>query len=920
MTTHMGETMAESITELPASGPARTPHMVGAVADLPLVETKLAIPWTPATLVARRRLTAKLDRDSDAQMTLVTGPAGAGKSALLASWVRGRGPADAAAWVTLDDVDNDPASLWAYLLTALHRSTGGSPDGPFAQLSVPKRGVDGYLINGVASALSRLPAPAVLVIDNAECLRGGAAAESLAALLRHGVPMLRVVLGTRTQPPLPLGRLRLAGMLTEIGAEDLAFTPAESAELWELRGLSITDEDADALVARTDGLAAAVCFAAMIGQERTAPYPPEVTASVPADDEPLAEFFRAEVFSAEPPEVREFLLRSSVVDEVSAELANALTGRRDGPQMLERLRRNGHFVRSATPDNGRYRYRRPFLDFLHQEASIVLSDELPELQLRAAHWYADHGEPLTAIRHAIAAGDRRYAASLVVRLAPPEVLGPRREVLRELPAQFAPLDALCDPEIAGVYALAKAEQGDAHGTDSYLALVRQNLADLPSERELPLRAVLHLSAVLVARRREDGPEVYAAAGDLTDLLDGAVPGLVPTSAQLRAIALESVGTARLWAGEFDDAERALKAAVVAAEHHHLDLVAAAALGSLALLHAVRGDLPDAAEQADAAVRLAEAGGSAAFAEATLGFVVLGLVNWLRGESDESHRCLAAATTCEPRRVASLALAGVRARLLLSDGDATGARDVLAEARANAGDWRPPPLLRDWLAIVEAELRLAAGHPVTALTVLSEALHNHDNPLVGHASVVAARAYLAGASPARAASLAGSVHRLGAKAGSWTQVDAWLVEALAADRLGHDGAVAIALSEALSAAADSDVVEPFVEAGAPLAALLDRHRELWTSGGPLTQRLEAVLSVRLHGAARPEGRIVEPITERESDVLRYLPSLLTMNEIARELSVSPNTVKSHLRNIYRKLAVGTRRAAVHRARKLGLLRQ
>jgi LuxR family maltose regulon positive regulatory protein len=910
-----GGAMTEIVAELPGEESARAVHAVRVARHRPLMETKFAVPWAAGMLVTRPRLTARLDRGADGQLTLVTGPAGAGKTALLASWVHGRRRAGRAAWVTLDDLDNDPASLWAYLLTALHRSTGG-PKGPLGRLAAPVGGVDRYLINDLAFALGRLPAPVELVIDNVECLREGPAAESLAALLRHGVPMLRVVLGTRAPPPLPVGKLRLAGRVTEIDADDLAFTTAESAQLWRLRGLSITGDEADALVRRTDGLAAAVCFAAIAAGERTAAAPGMAPAGAAADDELVADFLRAEVFRAEPAAVREFLLRSSVVGEISADLANALTGRRDGPRMLDRLRRSGHVVRTAAPERGWLRYRRPLLDFLRREASIALSDELPELHRRAARWYAGHGEPMPAIRHAIAAGDPAYAAGVVVRSAAARVLGPDRGALRALTAEFSPLDALRDPEIAAVCALVTAERGDGRGTDGYADLVRQKLPDLPPERRLPLRAVLQLAAVLNARHRENWPGLTAAAGALTDLLDGAVPGLIPASAPLRAIALGCLGAARLWSGEFDAARSALRAAVVAAEHHRLDLAAADALGNLAVLHALLGHLPEAAEQAAAAVRLVEAAGQPRCGEAGLALAVLGLVDLLRGAPGDAARHLDAAVECEPRRIGRAVSAAVRARLLLSEGDPTGARRALAAARGGT-DRRPPQVLRDWLAIADAEIRLAGGHPVAALTALSVALHHQGNPLLSQASVTAARAYLASASPARAASLAASVRRPGIRAGSWLRVQAWLVEALAADRLGHDGAVAIALSEAVSAAAADGIVEPFAAAGAPLAALLDRHREAWRSHGPFARRLEEVLPAP-NTVARAEDRIVEPITEREGAVLRYLPTLLTMNDIARELSVSPNTVKSHLRSIYRKLAVGTRRDAVHRARELGLL--
>jgi len=414
---------------------------------------------------------------------------------------------------------------------------------------------------------------------------------------------------------------------------------------------------------------------------------------------------------------------------------------------------------------------------------------------------------------------------------------------------------------------------------------------------------------------------------------------------LRALALAGAGEARLWAGDLETAEAMLAEAVDAAEHHGLPLAAAAALGGRALAQVLRGRVAAAADSAGAAVRLAGSvdgavrlaggvegarslctagaavplvgsgdGGGSPYA--ALGHLVLALVHGLRGEPEDAYRCLGAARARledgRPWPVLSLALAVAHARLLCSAGDIAGGRAVLAAAGRSSRGWRAPPLLADWSSIVDAELHLAEGHPVTALTTLGELAHMPPgHPLAGPAAVATARAHLATGLPARAASVLDAVRRRGGDLGLGARVEVWLVDALAADRLGRPGAVSIALGEALAAAVPVDLVEPFVTANGEVAALLARHRDLLAGHPRFAARVGAA-------PAAPAGAVVDPITEREGVVLRYLPTLLTMNEIAAELCVSPNTVKSHLRSVYRKLGVGTRRDAVHRARTLGLL--
>lgn len=867
-----------------------------------LVAGKLTVPSTVPTLVGRPRLLAMLDRGVHRRLTLVTGPAGAGKTALLASWLSGGTRFARAGWLSLDKLDNEPTRLRTYLTAAVRQATSSPPAPPTSRS-------DTQLLNDLASVLDRSAVPVILVLDDVQCLLGGPVTRLLASLLRQPLPGLHLVLSTRSRPTLPLERLHLVGELAEIDADDLALTAAEAAQVWAAYGGSTADGQVAAVIEQTEGLVAGVCLAAIATAERRR----LGAARVRTAKESLADFFRAEVLSHHPREVRELLLRSSVVDEISAELVTTLTGRPDAPQLLDRMRLEDQLVGPAGADPTRFRYRRPFREFLHDEARLTIPDELPNLHLRAARWYDDHHEPLAALRHAAAAGDWGYAAALVVREVAPQLLGPGRQLLCELPSRLPAPQARRVPEIAATFALVAAAQGDAHGTNSYGALVRPHLADLPAERAWPLRASLLLGAVVLAWHREDAAAVLDGPGtELVSVLDAAPAGLVPAAASLRAIAQVAIGTAWLWSGKLEEAAATLPAAVAEAQKQHLDLAAADGLGSLAFLHAVRGQLTSAVEQAEAAVRLAEP----RCAQLVLGHLALGIACWLRGDHPQAHRCLADAAGGELRPSGSLALAALQGRVKISEGDVRGAREVLDEARRAIGDWRPPPLLRHWLAIAQAELNLAEARPVQALTEVTDAMREPASPVGCQARVVAARAYLANAAPARAASLLGAVHEYPG-AGSWVQVEAWLTEALAADELDHRGTVTIALSKAVSAAAP-ELLEPFLAAGEPLARLLRRHHDVVAIRGRFVDRLLTALHERAGEPARSEEPLPEPITPREDVVLQFLPTLLTTDDIAAELSVSPNTVKTHLRNIYRKLSASTRRDAVHRARTAGLL--
>lgn len=795
-------------------GPAGHPGGMAPGTHHRVLATKLTVPAPPPHLVVRSRLHGLLDRGVQRQLTVVSGPLGAGKSTLLAAWAAAGPPT---AWLSLDDLDNDPARLWAHLLSALHRATG---EGALAALSPMGTPTDAYFVSDVASAVARLDRPVRLVLDNFERL-AAPAAESIALLLQHGLPSLRAVIATRGEPPSPVARLRLAGDVAEIGAGDLAFTASEAAHYWSIRGRDL--DDPEDLVRHTEGLAAGVCH----------------------DEQALAELFRREVLGPRPT-LRQFLLRCSVVDRVCGGLAVAVTGRRDAAGVLSRLCAQGVLQRA---DGSWYRYSLPLREFLRREAD---GDRIGPHR-RAARWYAGRGEFADAVHHATAAKDWRLAAGLTSAYAPAVLFGPHADVVRELGRQLPGAFAVDEPEIAATLTLLAADRGSAADTRRYAALALRNLDPPGSERYARLRAVLHLAAIVLAQ--DDPPAAFAEAEELTNLLCSAALGAVPAADQLHAVADLTIGVHRLWEADFDGAEPILQSALASARNHDLVRVEAEAGGALAFIAATRGDVAGARELAAVGQ-----GWAAGFAD--------GLVRWATG---------------------------------------TG-----PDPRPEFVDGHPSqPLQRTMRQTMLAENRLSRHRPREALSLLSD-VDDRADPVSARARTVRGWAYLDFEEPVLALRSVETVHRQ-PEAGPWAQMDAWLVEALASDALGRDGAVDVAIAEAL-ALAGTGIVRPYTDAGTRLTGLLERRPDL----APAYPALAALLDV---GAAdRPAQRLVEHITDREGTVLRFLPSLLTTVDIAQELCLSPNTVKTHIRSIYRKLDVTTRRDAVRRARELGLMHQ
>ena len=876
-----------------------------------LLAAKLSTPQLPPDLVVRPRLQDRLTEGAAARATLVSAGPGWGKTMLVAGWAASLPPSLPVAWLTLDSHDNDPVLFWSYFLAAV-RGTGEVEGGALGTVSAhPPMGAG--VLRQISLGLAELRRPVVLVLDDFGEITNPEVLDGMADLLRHPSP-LRVVLVSRTDPPLHLHRLRVDGELAEVRVADLAFSEPEADELLRRSGANLSAQLNRAVLDRTEGWAAGLRLAAMYA---AGPGQGERIEEFAGHEGTVAEYLLEEVLADVGPEQRRFLLRTSVADRLCADLADALCEEPGGQRRLEDLARANAFVVELGPGHVWYRYHTLMADLLRYQLLLDEPEVVPELHRRAAEWFAAHGEPLHAVQHAVRGQHWQLVGELIVRGAGMRVVSSERQAFDALLEQI-PTDVLSSTaELQVCAALRRFLGRDYDGLRTVVGRARAMLADLAVPDRDRIDSALRVMDSIIARVEGDIPGLVAASEDVLSRISAPGTATRAGAAPYEAPMLSSLGAGLLWSAREVEAEPRLRAALGAATEAGASLTLINTHGCLGLLELTRGNLSNAGTVATAALEMSQRHGCTELAQSILIFLVLAELQLERGDLRGAQTLLdtgLAAHRNDPEWAPGVALAALRVRLQVASGEHDEARAAVDRLRSDLRGRTLPALLTYRLAAAEAEVELAAGRPAAALDLLAPLLDG-GSVAVEVLRVHAARAHLALQQHAEAEALASSVAETTHATPS--AVGAWLVVAQSADQQRDDHRALAALGRALEIAQPDDVRSPFLTPPQPRVESMLRHRQRLSPGSDLATALLRDLDGAPRGTAvRPA--LVEPLTDRERVVLSHLATLQTNREIADDLFISVNTVKAHARAVYRKLEVSNRREAVRRARELDII--
>lgn len=953
---------------LPADFPSLrtdTSRPGAATAAPQVLATKLYLPRTRSSLVARPRLFARLDAGQDTLLTLVCAPAGFGKTTLLAGWLRVA--SRPVAWLGLDSADSDLARFLSYLVAALQMLAPDVGAGLLGLLQAQPTPPPEILLTALLNDLSALPHKSVLVLDDYHVLQAPPIHAALIFLLDHLPPTLQLVIATREDPPLPLSRLRARGQLAEVRAADLHFTPEEADQfLGRGMGLQLPEGQMAALVARTEGWAAGLQLAALALRDRedTAGF----VAAFAGSHRLVADYLASEVIDNQPALRRRFLLATSVLGRLCGPLCDALL--RDADQMsgvaeeftaaiafnsqhptpnswaysqsiLEELDRTNLFLVPLDDERRWYRYHHLFADFLRQRLMQEVGLEaVNRLYRRAGSWFAQAGLLPEAIQYALAGGAFADAATWIEALLP-EFFG--NSAIHQVLAKW--LAALPVPLVRARSRLCLGQ--------AWLLLNRLELEPAAGWVDAAVQALpedmsadtTHLRGAVLATRAFLA--TYGPASGLEEAsawLEQALADLAPEDAGFRSIASASLGKLALQQGKADQAERAFAESAAIGRSGGLVHNALAGMVHQINIQRMRGARRRALATSE--MGLAWAAAHSDRMAMTVGALSVLTADLLRDGNDLAAALPLATEGLRALRqyegglpfviIASLSMA----RLRLARGEVDMAAAALAAARplAHQGMGAALAVLLD---AGEAQIQLARGDAAAVAWATAAApmalpeLIRFGPPIfaagVEALGVTAARILLVagraggdGVLLQQAAARLETSWELAERQGwGWLRLEVLVLRSLLADSLGDRNAALAALALAVAQAEPEGYVRSFVDQGAPMAALLQVAQAHSTMPRYCATLLDAfpeqpeARGLRQGGILQASS-LVEPLSARELEVLALMAEGLSNNEIAQRMIVSAQTVKVHTRNIYGKLDVNSRMQAVVKARAFGLL--
>ena len=768
---------------------------------------------------------------------------------------------------------------------------------------------------GLAAALAAQDPPVTLVLDDLHLLTDPEVLDGLDYLLRKAGSGLRLVVSGRMDP-LPLHRYRLAGELTELRASDLAFTVAEAGLLLARHGITLPADSLECLTRRTEGWAVGLRLAAI--SMSTHPDPGRFVSELITEDSALTGYLMEEVLNTQPPEVRDILLSTSILEQVSGEAASELTGNEQAARILSAVARTTGFVQPT--GSGWYRYHPLFAEVLRLTLSREQPDRMAPLHRRAARWYERNGQLTDAVRHAAQAGDWQLAASIVIdQLAIGEIIEPRGG--SSLAGEFAgmpPGRPWTCPQPHLVSAAAALSAGRQEASTAALDAADGILERLHADQEAASRLAAEIIRLTASFRTGDLMAAASAAAHAEVLVSRVPGGKLAQHRQIRARVLSGRGATELWSGHLDAAARVLDSGAATATASCAQDERADCLGYLALVEALRGRLCRAAELAGQATAARTAGQrrSPVSHPSPAALVALAWVHLDHNELAEARNSLGQAD--EALGVSPDKLIGAVAFLVaaaggLAEGRAAVAGQIIARARSG---WSPPAWLDQRLSLVEARACAAAGD-IPAVLAATERVGG-DTSL--EAAVTLAYVWAAagdGENARRALAPALATH---SAVPDRVRLQAWLLDARLSYTSGDRARGRRSLVSALRLAEGEQLRLPFALERGWIEPVLRRDPDLAYAHQRLlapTLRRDQLPALRGVPDQAPI-LVVDPLTEREREVLRHVSGLLRTAEIASEMDISIHTVRTHLKNSYRKLAATRRGEAVRRARQLELI--
>jgi LuxR family maltose regulon positive regulatory protein len=891
-----------------------------------LLTTKLYIPSVRPNLVSRPRLVERLNEGLSLgqKLTLVSAPAGFGKTTLLSEWVATCG--QPVAWLALDSGDNDSARFLAYLIAALQTIEGSIGAGVLDRFQPPQPPPMEELLTTLINQIDAISTCFVLVLDDYHLITAQRIHEALAFLLDHPPQNMHLVIATRADPPWQFARLRGRGQLTELRLADLRFTHDEAtAFLNQIMGLRLSVDDITTLTARTEGWIAGLQLAALSMQGRQDL--PGFIAALSGSQHYILDYLVEEVLHRQSESIQAFLLQTSILDRMTGPLCDAIlldrqAGAGAGQAMLDRLERANLFLVPLDDRHQWYRYHHLFADSLRVCLDQVWPDRVPEYHRRASQWYEQNGHLAEAVEHALSAGDLDRAAGLIEQAAEPTLMR------SEFTTFLSWAEALPDEMIRAHPRLYVYHTGIQLMDGLPLPLAQARLQEaLATEPSRTVSGAVTVFQALIAAYQGDTRQS-------AKLCQRALELLAEEHLFLRSLVAGFLGLTYLWSGEFATAARALKEAVRIGQQSGNLTITVLALCHLAELRIVQGQLHEARASYEQALELAVDGqgrslpiaGTALMGlgyllrewndleaalrhvvegielavrweetSAFIGYVHLACVKQVLGDEEAAREAIRTARRMvlqfEGMEMAAITVGVYQARLWIGQGNQDAvirwAKEQGLEERIQAGelekDTSTIPSLYGMLEYTAyAEARMAQGKLDEALAVLRPLLQM-------------------------------------AEAGGWTMfvIEILALESLALQALGAADQAMLCLQRALSLAEPGGFVRLFVDRGAPMVRLLRQAASRGTAPDYVRKLLEA-FGVGQALPPRLSPALVEPLSERELEVLRLLATDLTSTEMAQELVLSVNTVRSHIKSIYSKLDAHSRYEALARANELNLL--